>query len=566
LTIVGANLFAYRKPPELASGRPGHYPVIVIGAGPVGLCAAIDLAVHGLDCVLMDEEATLSEGSRAICFSKRTLEVLDRLGCAERAVAKGVVWNLGKVYLRDKLLYSFDLLPEAGHKYPAFINLQQYFLEQFLVERLLETGRVDARWRNRVVDVQPRADHVLVEVETPDGRYVTSAQYVIVADGARSPVRHMLGLESQGQTFRDRFLIADVKMEADFPTERWFWFDPPFHPEQSALLHRQADNVWRIDFQLGWDANAEQEREPERVVARIQAMLGRARAFTLEWVSVYTFHCRRMERFRHGRVIFAGDAAHQVSPFGARGANGGIHDVDNLTWKLARVLSGRAPESLLDTYDMERVPAADENIMNSTRSTDFITPKSRVSRMFRDAALHLAEHAPFARRLVNSGRLSTPHSYTKTPLNTPDQDAFAGRATPGAPADDAPLMTGDKPAWLLDQLGGRFVGVYFAGAESANPNLRSRLTALTNLSEAVDPLVICGAGQSQSWKALGLDAFDDSQGLFAQRYDATPDAFFLIRPDQHVAARWRHLDIRAAREAVQRATGHLAPEFAAWQA
>jgi 3-(3-hydroxy-phenyl)propionate hydroxylase len=563
---MGTNLFAYRKPPELTSGQPGRYPVIVVGAGPVGLCAAIDLALHGVDCVLMDEEAALSEGSRAICFSKRTLEILDRLGCAERAVAKGVVWNVGKVYLHDKLLYSFDLLPESGHKYPAFINLQQYLLEQFLVERLLEIGRVDARWNNRVVDVQAQSDHVMVEVETPDGRYVACAEYVVVADGARSPVRQMLGLEAQGQVFRDRFLIADVKMEADFPTERWFWFDPPFHPRQSALLHRQADNVWRIDFQLGWDANPEEEREPARVIARIQDMLGPDRPFSLKWVSVYTFRCRRMEKFRHGRVISAGDAAHQVSPFGARGANGGIQDVDNLTWKLARVLAGKAPESLLDTYDMERVPAADENILNSTRSTDFITPKSRASRMFRDATLQLAEHLPFARRLVNSGRLSTPHTYTKTPLSTPDQDAFAGRATLGAPADDAPLTTGDKPAWLLDQLGGRFVGIYFAGSESATPNLGSRLSALVNLPEPVDPLVICGTGQCKGWQALGLDAFDDAQGLFAQRYGASPDAFYLIRPDQHIAARWRHMDIRAARDAVQRATGHLAPEFAAWQA
>jgi len=265
-------------------------------------------------------------------------------------------------------------------------------------------------------------------------------------------------------------------------------------------------------------------------------------------------------------VIFAGDAAHQVSPFGARGANGGIQDIDNLAWKLARVLVGHAPENLLDTYDMERVPAADENILNSTRSTDFITPKSRASRSFRDATLQLAEHLPFARRLVNSGRLSTPHTYARTPLSTPDQSVFAGHAALGAPADDVPLTTGNQRAWLLDQLGGRFVGIYFAGAEPANPNLRSRLAAFTNLPEPVDPLVICGPGQSADWTSAGLDAFDDAQGLFAKRYDATPDTFYLVRPDQHVAARWRHLDIRAARDAVQRATGHLTPEFSAWHA
>ncbi len=563
---MGTNLFAYRKAPELSSGQPGRYRVMVVGAGPIGLCAAIDLAQQGIDCVLLDEEAALSEGSRAICFSKRTLEILDRLGCSERAVAKGVVWNRGKVFLRDRLLYSFDLLPESGHKHPAFINLQQYLLEQFLIERVLETGRVDARWRNRVVAVTQALEGVAVEVETPDGRYTALCDYLIAADGARSPVRKMLGLESQGQVFRDRFLIADVKMEADFPTERWFWFDPPFHPKQSALLHKQADNVWRIDFQLGWDADPEEESKQERVVPRIQAMLGRDRPFTLEWVSVYTFQCRRMEKFRHGRVIFAGDAAHQVSPFGARGANSGMQDVDNLVWKLALVLTGKAPESLLDTYDAERVPAADENILNSTRSTDFITPKSPVSRTFRDAALQLAENHPFARKLVNSGRLSTPHTYARTSLSTPDQETFPGHMMPGAPAADAPLSTSRGPVWLLDQLGGAFVGLYYAGTEAPDRNLGSRLGALINLSEPVRPVVICAAGPARGWTATGLDAFEDVQGLFAERYGAFPGTFYLIRPDQHVAARWRHLDIRATRDAVQRATGHLAPEFAAWQA
>ena len=240
----------------------------------------------------------------------------------------------------------------------------------------------------------------------------------------------MLGLDWQGQVFRDRFLIADIHMHSDFPTERWFWFDPPFHPNQSALLHRQADDVWRIDFQLGWEADPDEERKPERILPRLRAMLGEDARFEIEWASVYTFACRRMQRFRHGRVLFAGDAAHVVSPFGARGANSGIQDADNLVWKLALVLAGGAPERLLDTYDSERVRAADENILNSTRSTDFITPKSRVSRAFRDAVLGLAKKHAFARRLVNSGRLSVPSILADSPLNTPDRDPIsrAGRA------------------------------------------------------------------------------------------------------------------------------------------
>ncbi len=291
-----------------------------------------------------------------------------------------------------------------------------------------------------------------MRVATPDGEYSLGCDWLIVCDGARSPVRQMLGLEAEGQVFRDRFLIADIHMKSDFPTERWFWFDPPFHPNQSALLHRQADDVWRIDFQLGWDADPDDEKKPERVLPRLRAMLGDAADFDIEWASVYTFQCRRMQRFRHGRVIFAGDAAHVVSPFGARGANSGIQDTDNLVWKLELVMGARAPERLLDTYDAERTYAADENILNSTRSTDFITPKSRVSRTFRDAVLSLAKDHPFARRLVNSGRLSVPAILADSPLNTPDRDPDFARGPaamiPGAPAADAPVA-GPAGDWLL---------------------------------------------------------------------------------------------------------------------
>ena len=409
--------------PADLGGTPHHWPVIVAGAGPVGLCAAIDLAQRGIDVLVLDEDNTVSVGSRAICWAKRTLEILDRLGCADRIVAKGVEWSVGRVFFRDEQIYQFNLLPEAGHRRPAFINLQQYWVEQFLVERCAMLPQAELRWQNKIIGVTPGADRVAVRVAAPEGEYTVYTDWLIVADGARSPVRAILGLESEGQAFRDRFLIADVLMHSDFPTERWFWFDPPFHRHQSALLHRQADNVWRIDFQLGPDADPEEEKKPEKIMPRLRAMLGDKVEFDIEWASVYTFQCRRMRSFRHGRVLFVGDAAHIVSPFGARGANSGIQDVDNLIWKLELVMAAQAPQSLLDSYDTERAFAADENIRHSTRSTDFITPKSGASRAFRDAALLLAKHHAFARRLVNSGRLSLPTILEASPLSSEETAA-----------------------------------------------------------------------------------------------------------------------------------------------
>jgi 3-(3-hydroxy-phenyl)propionate hydroxylase len=561
-----ANRFAYSRAPELIGAPRARRPVIVVGAGPVGLCAAIDLAQHGVPAVLLDEDSKLSEGSRAICFAKRTLEILDRLGVGERCVQQGVVWSLGKVFLRERLLYQFDLLPESGHHRPAFINLQQYYLEQHLLDRLAELGQVEARWRSKVVAVAAHEDHVLVTVETPDGRYDVECEYLLACDGSRSPIRSMLGLEARGQVFRDRFLIVDVKMEADFPAERWFWFDPPFHPNQSVLLHKQADNVWRIDFQLGWDADPEVERQPERVIPRIRTMLGEDRPFSLQWVSMYTFRCQRMERFRHGRVFFVGDSAHQVSPFGARGANSGIQDADNLGWKLALVLQGAAPAALLDTYDAERVPAADDNLLNSTRSTDFITPKSAVSRRFRDAALQLAQQHRFARSLVNSGRLSLPHTYTATPLSTADRDVFTARVRPGSPVFDAPLKDDAGRAWLVDQLGGGFCAIYYAGSAAPDGAVTARLQALERLPRPVSPLVLCAPGRAEQWRPAGLRVLEDTEGLYASRYDATPDSVYLIRPDQHVAARWRQLELRAVREALARATASQLEENTPWAA
>ena len=287
-------------------------------------------------------------------------------------------------------------------------------------------------------------------------------------------------------------------------------------------------------------------------------MLGDERPFELEWVSIYTFQCRRMTDFRHGRVLFAGDAAHQVSPFGARGANSGFQDADDLMWKLSLVIKGQASEKLLDSYAHDRQFAADENIMNSTRSTDFITPKSRTSKTFRNQVLALAKHHPFARKLVNSGRLSVPSFLTGSVLNTPDADVFEGNMVPGAPMDDAPVQVNGQDAWLLDQVGKGFQVMLFADAPP-KPEVLTQLAfcrsapPCANEPVQVTPLIVT----SSPLNIHGMKVIVDTQGLVAKRYDAQPGTTYLLRPDQHVLARWRSLNSDQLQAAMTRALGQL---------
>ncbi|MBV2359740.1 FAD-dependent oxidoreductase [Thalassococcus sp. CAU 1522] len=519
--------FPYIPPPGLTASEPRH-PAAIVGAGPIGLALAIDLALKGIRAVVLDDNDVVSVGSRAICWAKRTLEIFDRLGVGERMLAKGVTWKVGRNFHGADEIYNFDLLPEQGHKYPAFINLQQYYVEQYLVERAQALG-VDLRFRNTVTGHVSRDDHVALSVQTPDGSYTLEAEYLCACDGAKSPTRERMGLAFEGQTFDEHFLIVDVEMpESPFGTdtpERWFWFRPPFHPGQSALLHKQPDNIYRIDLQLGPDTDPAEEATEEKVLPRLKAIVG-DKPFRLDWMSVYKFRCARLERFLHGRVIFVGDSAHVVSPFGARGGNGGIQDVDNLGWKLAAVLLGEAEHTLLQSYDAERGYASDENILHSTRATNFMTPKSPVEAMFRDEVLRMAHDHSFARRLVNSGRLSLPCSLAGFGLQTPG----SGPLAPGHAMVDAPLTDG----WLIEKVQGRFVLVGFG--EVALPDV-----------PGLDRLGVGAVAGYPCVSPEGSLAFD--------RYGA--GYAYLFRPDGHIAAVFDKPTRDTVEQALNRALGKV---------
>jgi len=425
------------------------------------------------------------------------------------------------------------MLPVKGQKNPGFINLQQYHAEEILVDALEKLPNVDIRWGHEATMIDQKNDHAIVNIRCDDHSYAIAAKWVIACDGSRSPLREMLGLDFEGRVFEDNFLIADVKFKEQRPSERWFWFDPPFNRGQSALLHKQPDDVWRLDFQLGWDIDRDACITPENVEPFVRGMIGEDVVFEEEWYSVYTFQCRRMKQFVHDRVIFAGDSAHLVSPFGARGCNGGVADADNLAWKLDALLTGRAESDLIASYNHEAIVTADENILNSSRSTDFMTPKSALSCAFRDAVLELAKDFPFARPFVNSGRLSVAVSYPDSPLNTADTANWTGGIAPGSPALDAPLTDG----WLLDLLGNEFVllinGEPDNGAQSLSKDLR----------------------------VIDLAQVDDPQGQAATRYDLRPGGAYLIRPDQYIAGRWHSIDIPAIKKAMVRAHGQVHKEM-----
>ena len=530
-------VYPYRKPPELAGGKAGAYPVIVAGGGLGGLTCALELGSRGIQTIVLDEDDTVGAAglsSRGICYARHTLEILDRFGVAARILAKGITWNEGDVYRGERRIYRFNLQAGTDHKFPSFVNLQQFYVEQYLVEKIADYPSVDLRWRNRVVDVRPGADHVEVEVETPDGCYVARCGYLIGADGAHSTVRERIGAkDAESALFENTWCIADVRMAPSTEAVRKAYLDSPLNEGGAIWYHQMADGIWRTDWLIGHYPDPDAEAGPERAKARLRKLLGPDVEFEMVWVGAWRFRKRYLEKLVHGRVLFMGDAAAQHSPFGARGGNRAVQDANNLAWKLALVLEGKAAPALLDTYESERHQAARESVEIASRSAIFIAPESPGQRLVRDAILDLAERHPAARALVNVGRLSEACTYAHSPLRM-ERGTFDAPATaPGAAAPDGKIRDATGETWFADRLQGRFTVAYFGAAGHA---IETRVETA----------------------ALSIQC-DSAPGLF-ERYAVAGTATYVFRPDGHILARCQGIDPAFAAAAIESALdGTMAP-------
>ena len=531
-------VYAYRTPPELAGGAPEVYPVIVAGGGLGGLTAALELGARGMRTVVLDEDDTVGAAglsSRGICYAKRSLEILDRFGVAERIRAKGITWNEGDVYRGEEHLYRFNLQPEADQKFPAFVNLQQFYVEQYLVEKIESLPSIDLRWKSRIVDVRQLDDCVEVEVETPQGRYTARCRYLIGADGAHSVVREKTGAkDAVSALFEDYWCITDVRMSPSMEAVRKAYLDSPLNEGGAIWYHQMADGIWRTDWQIAHYPDPDAEATPERATERLTKLLPDT-PFELVWVGPWRFRKRYLEQMVYGRVLFLGDAAAQHSPFGARGGNRAIQDANNLAWKLALVLEGKADARLLHSFHDERHFAARENVELSSRSAIFIGPETAGQRLFRDAILDLAQEHAWARALVNTGRLSVATNYAESPLNGASTGIEAPGAAPGAAAPDGRCGNGH----FVDRLQGRFSVLWFGGAVPEGFRAPGGLE--------VQSITVARPG---------------NEALYAS-YGVVDTATYVVRPDGHVLARCAGLDAEFAEQALLRLLSGGATQTAA---
>ncbi|GLZ33850.1 FAD-dependent oxidoreductase [Lentzea sp. NBRC 105346] len=495
-------------------------PVGIVGAGPVGLVAALRLASLGVHSVVLEADPHLvKQGSKACLIQGDVLEVLDKFGCAQQIADEGVTWTVARTYVRNQEIRAARF--PRGLGFGPFVNISQYRIEQILVEAAEAEPAIDLRWGHRVTAVSQDDDLVRVQA---GGEF--AFQYLIACDGVRSGLRELLGVDWTGYSHQDRFLITDIRAKLPLAKERHFHYDPSFNPGRQLVMHPQPNDIWRIDWQLPPDADIEAERLDGRFDERVRRVIGDI-PYEVDWVSTYRFHQRVVDRFRVGRVFFAGDAAHALPPYGSRGMNSGIQDADNLAWKIPLVLDGVAPDSLLDTYHDERYAAARENLRVTEATIRFMVPPNRVRRLARSVLLRLSTLLGIARKHVNSGKMAEPYHYTDSPI------VHKGHPLLGAFAPDGPVYVNGTPTRLRRLLGDEFIGLVVAfdrdEVEELVSAMEARPWALPVHLVAVVPNGVSGL----SPEITVAVAEDDTLHRF---YGAGLPSWWLVRPDGHLAA------------------------------
>ncbi len=529
--------------PWLPSLHPpqARQQVVIAGSGPAGMVTALELARHGVPSVVLTAELQFSQGSRAIVFTRRSMEILQQVGTADRMTANGLPWRFGNSFYRGQRVFRMEAPHDPDDRFFPLLNIQQQYMEEYLFDACAANPLIDFRWGNKVEGVTQRQGYAEVRVDTPEGEYTLRTDWLVDATGGRSAIRTAMNLQMEGASYEGFFVIADIRIDLPLPTERLAFFDPDWNPGNTVLMHREPHGIWRVDYQLPPGETPEQALRPESLKARIDAqlaMIGHAGTpWEMDWCSVYSARTLTLPDFVHGRVIFTGDAAHLLPIFGVRGANTGFQDAQSLGWQLAFVIKGLAGPALLANHSAERVGAAREIIEEGGKSTRFMTPPSRGFSLLRNAVLSLSLTQDFVRPLYH-WRTSRPHEYTRSALNSPGDDnrLFTAGPAHGAPPQNVRLGADD---FLLDHLGGGFELLVFTEADAIAPPL---LAVVEATRQRGVPLRVTAIGAARP--VSGADqTLPDADGRVRRRYGVQASGgAYLLRPDQHVCARWITLD------------------------
>jgi 3-(3-hydroxy-phenyl)propionate hydroxylase len=523
--------------------------VVIAGSGPAGMVVALELARHGVPSVIVTSELQVSQGSRAIVFTRRSMEILQQVGVADRMTENGLPWRFGNSYYRGERVFRLEAPHDPDDRFFPMLNIQQQYMEEYLLDACNASDLIDFRWGNQVTHVQQMEGFAKVELDTPEGPYTLETNWLVAADGGRSGIRSAMNLQMEGASYEGFFVIADIKIDLPLPTERLAYFDPDWNRGNTILMHREPHGIWRVDYQLPEGETPEEALKPESLKTRIDAqlaMIGHAGAkWEMDWSSVYSARTLTLPDYVHGNVIFTGDAAHLLPIFGVRGANTAFQDAQSLGWQLAFVVKGLASQKLLANHSSERVGAAREIIHESGKSTRFMAPPAGGFQLLRDAVLSLSLTQAFVRPLYH-WRTSRPHEYTHSMLNSRGDDNALFTAGPahGAPPQNIRLAPDD---FLLDHLGGGFDLMYFTEADAVPAAL---MAVVTSARAKGVPLRVIAVGSCPS--VAGADVtLADAEGHFRQRYGVQASgAGYLLRPDQHVCARWLTLDATRLQDAL----------------